>query len=133
MCECADTLLAGNAFLADNAASPRVVVVPTVVEPADYSVADHTASGAGARLTWIGSGSTLQGLTRIGDQFAAIDAAVPGIKLRLVCDQGVELPGVGVRVGSLVARDGRTESLAAADIGVQFGYRTTTGVGGSAG
>ena len=125
VCACADTLFAGNAFLAENAgfqAGPgwrQVVVVPTVVNPTDYPVADPTAIGSDARLTWIGSGSTLQGLTRIGPHFAAIGDRLPGVTVRMICDRAATLPGVRVELVPW-ARATEARSLADADIGISW-------------
>ncbi len=88
----ADTIVAGNDFLADCAlrAGARVEdvhVIPTCVDPRRYPVADHGHSESGADLVWIGSASTLRGLEQPVEIWRAIAAAVPGIRLRVICDR----------------------------------------------
>ena len=66
----ADTVVAGNDFLADcalraGASVERVHVIPTCVEPRVYPVARHEVAKSAVDLVWIGSSSTLQGLEQI--------------------------------------------------------------------
>jgi glycosyltransferase involved in cell wall biosynthesis len=86
--QAADLVFAGNAHLADEArahGARRVVVVPTCVEPSGYPVAAHDSPAV--RLVWVGSSSTLQGLERFRDVLEAIGRAVPGVRLKLICDR----------------------------------------------
>ncbi|MFO0888683.1 MAG: glycosyltransferase family 4 protein [Isosphaeraceae bacterium] len=92
---CADAVLAGNDFLADcalraGADPPRVRTIPTCVEPALYPEAG-TAPGKHAPghvdLVWIGSASTLQGLQQQKPLLDRLGREIPGLRLRVICDQ----------------------------------------------
>ncbi len=87
-----EAVIAGNAFLADHAslyADPtRVVVVPTCVDEQRYPVRSETAgSRDGKELVWIGSSSTLQGIERIAPLLEQLGQAIPGLRLRVICDR----------------------------------------------
>ena len=88
----ADTIVAGNDFLADCAlrAGARVEdvhVIPTCVDPRRYPLARHEPADGRADLVWIGSSSTLRGLEQPGEVWKAIATAVPGLRLRVICDR----------------------------------------------
>lgn len=92
MMRAADTVIAGNDFLADCAlrAGARVEdvhVIPTCVEPSRYPVAHHEPAGGPMDLVWIGSSSTLRGLEQPAEIWRAVAAAVPGLRLRVICDR----------------------------------------------
>lgn len=120
----ADTVVAGNDFLADcalrNGARPEQVrVIPTAIAPERYPVAVHRARGADARLVWIGSSSTLQGLEQQKALWNQVGLALPGIRLRLIGDRSADLGALGVE---FVAWSEATEAadVAAADIAVSW-------------
>jgi glycosyltransferase involved in cell wall biosynthesis len=90
----ADTIVAGNDFLADcalrsGARVEDVHVIPTCVDPRRYPVARHEPEHPGGRaeLVWIGSASTLRGLEQPAEIWGALAAAVPGLALRVICDR----------------------------------------------
>ncbi|MGL4549999.1 MAG: glycosyltransferase family 4 protein [Gemmataceae bacterium] len=92
-----DAVVAGNDFLAEQVArlGGTPVVIPTCVDPAKYAPAE----GDGKTLVWVGSSSTLQGLERIASLLDGVGRAVPGVKLKVVCDRFPEfrdLPVVSV-------------------------------------
>ncbi|MCU0702475.1 MAG: glycosyltransferase family 4 protein [Fimbriiglobus sp.] len=84
-----DAVTVGNRFLAEHAQplNRNVVVIPTCVEPTAYSLARHERTSGTARMVWVGSGSTLQGLERNREMLDAIGRAVPGVRLAVVCDR----------------------------------------------
>jgi glycosyltransferase involved in cell wall biosynthesis len=87
----ADTIVAGNDFLADCAlrAGARVAdvhVIPTCVDPGRYPVAGHDPD-SGPELVWIGSASTLRGLEQPRAVWSALAASIPGLRIRLICDR----------------------------------------------
>jgi glycosyltransferase involved in cell wall biosynthesis len=90
----ADLVVAGNPYLATEARRftdpARVTIIPTCVDPSRYPVATPRAGDA-VRLVWVGSSSTLQGLERFRDTLEAIGRAVPGMRLKLVCDRFLTL------------------------------------------
>ena len=116
-----DLVIAGNEYLAAAArkftSSDRVRVIPTCVDVRKYPLAEHPRARNAIRLVWIGSSSTLQGLERFTPTLSAIGGAVPGTRLKLICDRFAEFPGLTVerRVW-----DEATEAaeIAAADIGI---------------
>lgn len=115
-----DLVIAGNEFLAAEARrfvpAERVRVIPTCVEPAHYPVAAHAARDA-FRMVWVGSSSTLQGLERFGETLRAIGSAVPGARLKLVCDRFAEFPPLPVeRVTWTEATE--AEEISACDAGI---------------
>jgi glycosyltransferase involved in cell wall biosynthesis len=94
-----DLVVAGNDFLAAEAAKhatpDRVVVIPTCVEPTKYPLPGARISGP-LQLVWVGSQSTLRGLERFTRTLSAIGRAVPGTRLKLVCDRFLTIPGLPV-------------------------------------
>lgn len=118
----ADLVLAGNDFLAAEAKrlAPHAVVdvIPTCIDPARYSLADHARSER-LHLVWIGSSSTLQGLERIRPILDAIGQAVPGTRLKLICDRFVGFEHLTVEpLPWCAAHEAR--DLASADIGITW-------------
>jgi glycosyltransferase involved in cell wall biosynthesis len=97
----ADTIVAGNDFLADaalraGASAQRVHVIPTCVDPLLYPIAPQEGP---LELVWIGSSSTLQGLEQSRPIWQRVAEAIPGLKLRVICDRFPEsfpLPVISV-------------------------------------
>jgi len=120
----ADTVVAGNDFLADcalrhGAKVERVHVIPTCVDPTVYHRARHENSTNQSDLVWIGSASTLHGLEQSRPIWARLRQALPQLRLRVICDRFPEdfpLPVVPV------AWDEQTEAreVAAGQIGVSW-------------
>ncbi len=117
----ADTIVAGNDFLADEAlragaSVERVHVIPTCVDPFLYPIARQDV---GVELVWIGSASTLQGLEQSRPIWQKVAEAVPGLKLRVICDRFPEsfpLPIVPVTW----SQQTEARELAAGQIGVSW-------------
>lgn len=119
-----DLVVAGNEFLAEAARrhvpAGRVAVIPTCVEPRDYPVAKPlSASQASAplQLVWVGSSSTLRGLERFIPTLSAVGRAVPGVRLKLICDRFLTIPHLPV---DECPWRGDTEAaeIASADVGI---------------
>jgi glycosyltransferase involved in cell wall biosynthesis len=88
----ADTIIAGNDFLADcalraGAEAARVHVIPTCVDPGLYPLAEHHARSAPLDLVWIGSSSTLRSLEQISHIWRSLACALPCLRLRIICDR----------------------------------------------
>lgn len=117
----ADLVFAGNDHLAAEAAAhtaaTRVAVVPTCVDPTAYPVARHDGPAGAVRLVWVGSASTLQGLERFRDTLEAIGRAVPGARLKLVCDRFLALDHLPVDAMPWSEATEAAE-IAAADVGI---------------
>jgi glycosyltransferase involved in cell wall biosynthesis len=123
MTRAADAVVAGNAFLADEATRwagrGKVRVIPTCVEPSRYPLATHTGEGPGVELVWIGSASTLQGLERSRPLWEELGRCCPGARLKLVCDRFLTFEHLPV-VPVPWSEAGEAAALAAADIGVSW-------------
>jgi glycosyltransferase involved in cell wall biosynthesis len=120
----ADTVLAGNDFLAEcalraGARLDRVRVIPTCIDLDRYRPATRTGSGPSLDLVWIGSSSTLQGLERRRPLWERIAREVPGVRLRLICDR---FPDLGPLPVVAVPWSEATEAgaLAAGDVGISW-------------
>jgi glycosyltransferase involved in cell wall biosynthesis len=114
-----DAVVAGNRFLAEEAAkdNSNVVVIPTCVEPDNYPWANHQQSDGAVTLVWVGSSSTLQGLERNREMLNAIGKAVPGARLKVICDRFPKfehLPVVGVPWSEAT----EAAEIASCDIGI---------------
>src|SRR5262249_39323684 len=86
-----DAVVAGNGFLAENAArftaSEHVHVVPTCVDPDRYVPRPPDEESDGKTLVWVGSSSTLQGLEAIAPLLDELGRSIPGLRLKVVCDR----------------------------------------------
>jgi glycosyltransferase involved in cell wall biosynthesis len=87
-----DTVVAGNDFLADCALRARakvecVHVIPTCVDPRLYPMAHHQPSSSHGELVWVGTSSTLRGLEHARGIWESVAIAVPGLRLRVICDR----------------------------------------------
>ena len=120
----ADLVIAGNDFLAAQAAQltarTRVHIIPTCVDPARYPVAAHAdRGGAGVRLVWVGSASTLQGLEAIRPLLETLGQATPGLRLKLICDRFLELTHLPVEPCPW-SEAAEAAEIAAGDIGISW-------------
>jgi glycosyltransferase involved in cell wall biosynthesis len=122
MVRVADAVVAGNNFLREQALSwttrQRVHVIPTCVEPDIYPIAAHRDQPE-TRLVWIGSASTLQGLVRIRPLLNQLGERYPGLRLKLICDQTLELRTLPVEF-CLWSEKTEAQDLATADIGISW-------------
>jgi glycosyltransferase involved in cell wall biosynthesis len=124
----ADVVLAGNDFLADCAlragAAPSCVrTIPTCVDTACYpeptELGPCDRSGGEVDLVWIGSASTLRGLQRQQPLLDRLGRELPGLRLRVICDQFPRFQRLPViPVPWAVEWEGR--DLAAGQIGISW-------------
>ncbi|SIO59994.1 Glycosyltransferase involved in cell wall bisynthesis [Singulisphaera sp. GP187] len=122
----ADTVIAGNDFLADcalraGARPERVRVIPTCVATEQYRPRGSDANRDATRLdlVWIGSSSTLQGLEQQRPLWERLGREVPGIRLRVICDRFPTFAAIPVvEVPWNAATE--TAELAAGDVGVTW-------------
>lgn len=124
----ADTIVAGNDFLADCAlrAGARVEdvhVIPTCVDPGQYPAAAERrgpeASSSRLDLVWIGSASTLRGLEQPAAIWSELARHVPGLRLRVICDRFPrDFPIPVMQVPWSESDEAR--QLAAGDVGVSW-------------
>lgn len=122
----ADTVIAGNDFLADcalraGASAERVRTIPTCVDPHRYLVrSDRPSRGdRPLELVWIGSSSTLKGLESQRALWQALGDAIPGLRLRVVCDRFPDFPGIEV-VSAPWSESSEAQELSRADVGVSW-------------
>ena len=125
--------MAGNEYLANEAAKftarERIIIIPTCVEPAKYPVQTHSDRD-GLQLVWVGSQARCAGWSD-SPTLSAIGRAVPGTRLKLVCDRFLTIPDLPVDqcVWSEAPRRPRSPRRTSASAGC----RTTRGVAASAG
>jgi glycosyltransferase involved in cell wall biosynthesis len=120
----ADLVIAGNDFLADCArnagTSPgRVRVIPTCIDIDRYRPATPGESRSGLDLVWIGSSSTLRGLELQRPLWERIARAVPGVRLRLICDRFPDLGPMPV-VAVPWSEASEADALAAGGVGISW-------------
>ena len=120
ICRASYLVVAGNDHLARFAnrfAPDRVETIPTCVNPSRYPIARHNDESP--RLVWVGSKSTLKGLGQNRDMLDAVGRAVPGLRLKLICDTPLTLASLPV---DFVPWNEATESseIAAGDIGIAW-------------
>jgi glycosyltransferase involved in cell wall biosynthesis len=119
----ADLVVAGNAFLAEQAARwggpERVCVIPTCVDPGRYRPAEHVRAGSGVRLAWIGSSSSLQALEAARPMLERVGGDVPGLRLKVICDRFPSLTHLSVE-SCRWSEAGESAALAEADIGISW-------------
>lgn len=124
MVSLADSVLAGNELLAEEAvrrgATPgNVAVIPTNVDPAKYPMAVHGPRPGGLTLVWIGSSSTVAGLARERQMFDEIARACPGLRLKVICDAFPDLGALPILV-TRWTEAGEAGELAASDVGISW-------------
>ncbi|MGC8638255.1 MAG: glycosyltransferase family 4 protein [Isosphaeraceae bacterium] len=127
--QCADAVIAGNDFLADcalraGAEAQRVHLIPTCIDPARYTDAGPVEESAErcqgqTDLVWIGSASTLQGLEEQRDLWDLLGEEIPGLRLRVICDQFPRLRRLPV-VPVPWSEDWESRDLAAGQIGISW-------------
>lgn len=118
MMQACDLVVAGNDYLAAEARrfAKRVVVIPTCVDVSRYSFSP-LATPHSALLTWVGSSSTLRGLEQFAPTLSAIGRAVPGTRLKLICDRFIEIPDLPVE-RCMWNEATEPAEIATADIGI---------------
>ncbi|HTU90473.1 MAG TPA: glycosyltransferase family 4 protein, partial [Gemmataceae bacterium] len=123
MVRCTDAVIAGNSFLAEQAArwtdERSIQVIPTCVDPKRYPLADPLQKGSGLELVWVGSSSTLRGLQAIAPFLEAIGRNVPGVRLKLLCDRFLTLRHLPVLPVAWTEANEAAE-IAGADIGISW-------------
>ncbi len=119
----ADAVLAGNAFLVDEArqftAKDKVHFFPTCVDAALYQPCPSQRRGGAIHLVWIGSRSTMLSLDEIQPALAEATRRLPGLKLRVICDAFPKLVGVAIEP-VLWSEATEAAELASADVGISY-------------
>jgi len=94
----ADTVIAGNRYLADHALkfNRNVNILPTGLAIEDYRVAAERAEDGKVVLAWIGSRSTLKYLAEIKPALEEIGSRFDNVTLRIICDEFFDLNNMKV-------------------------------------
>ena len=117
-----DGVIAGNTFLADQAADQgarETIVIPTCVDWTRYPQSAHSRPAGHAELVSGRSSSTLRGLATITPVPEAIGATNRGVELKLVCDRFLSLEHLRIRPCAW-SEATEAEDIAAADIGIAW-------------
>jgi hypothetical protein len=122
--EMADTVIAGNDFLADcalkaGAQIDRVRVIPTCIETELAKPANEPRRGPGLDLVWIGSASTMAGLAQQSPIWERVGREVPGVRLRMVCDNFLRFDALPV-VDVPWSEATEAVDVATADVGISW-------------
>jgi glycosyltransferase involved in cell wall biosynthesis len=89
----ADGIIVGNRALADHYPQRPWWWVPTCVEPSEWAVPDRSARFRAPLLGWVGTPGNLANLEPLAPVLAHI-CRTHGTKVRIICSQPAELPGV---------------------------------------
>ncbi len=122
--QAADTVIAGNSFLADCAlksgADPdHIRIIPTCIEARLARPTDLVRSSSGLDLVWIGSSSTLTGLAQQRELWERIGREVPGSRLRMVCDHFLRFENLPV-IDVPWSESTEATDVASADVGISW-------------
>ena len=120
VCQMADLVVAGNdhlAYFSERSAPSRVVTIPTCIDTSRYPVAEHRSSKP--TLVWVGSSSTLAGLQRIRGMLEAVGQAIPGLTLKIICDEPIEFDSLNIQYVPWT-ETGEAVEIAASDIGIAW-------------
>jgi hypothetical protein len=118
--EAADCVIAGNEYLADAAESlnRNIVVIPSCVEPADYTKKVSYDLSERPTFVWLGSPSTEVHLTSIAEPLLELNRR-RGAILKLISSGDRSLGALDVMIERVEwSPDGFAEELAAADVGL---------------
>lgn len=113
-----DRVLAGNAFLANQAAkiNEAVTVIPTCLDDSRYR-GEAAKPADSIDLVWIGSSSTRKYLVEALPALRLAAARLPGLRLKIVAD--FDLPDSGIPTLAIPWRaDTEASALAASHIGI---------------
>jgi hypothetical protein len=99
----------------ESAGYPRVRVIPTVLNPEEYSCKLHETDSK--RLVWIGSRVNLGYLTMLQGAFATLQKMHPTLSLVVICDQAPQDLNIPV-IFRPWALHSEKEDLLAGDIGI---------------
>jgi glycosyltransferase involved in cell wall biosynthesis len=121
MVRCADAVIAGNSFLAEQAErwidARSIQVIPTCVDPQRYPLERKKESGL--ELVWVGSSSTLRGLQAIAPLLEDIGRQVPEARLKIICDRFLTLNHLPVLAVPWTEAS-EAEEIARADVGISW-------------
>ena len=94
-------------------------MVPTCIDLTRYTPQTARPEREHLELAWIGTASTLQGLGRAHELFETLGRAIPGLKLKLICDRSIDFNHLPV-VLSRWSEATEADEIASADIGISW-------------
>lgn len=116
-------VVAGNAYVADFARAAQdkghgdVAVLPTPIDTDSLTAKPGDTPNAGVVAGWIGTKGNLHQLAAIAPALRSVAAAVPGFRLRIVADAGIEIDGLAVETQPWRANE-EADALRGFDIGL---------------
>ncbi|MCF7954333.1 MAG: glycosyltransferase family 4 protein [Phycisphaerae bacterium] len=115
----ADTVIAGNSYLADHALkyNNNVEVLPTGLDVDSYDVQTDRTDDGKVRLVWIGSKSTLMYLEELKEVLEEIGRRFDNVVLRIICDAFFDLENMEVEKVNW-SLDSQARNLRESDIGL---------------
>ena len=115
----ADTVIAGNSYLADHAKrfNPNIEILPTGLDTNAYKLQPPPENNGKIRLVWIGSKSTLQYFAEIRPALEEISSRLDNVVLRIICDDFPDLQNIPIEK-RLWSEDTQVTDLATTDIGL---------------
>lgn len=120
----ADVVIAGNSFLAEcalraGATFDQIRVIPTCIDTGQALPSPGPRRADGIDLVWIGSSSTLAGLDRQRPLWERLGREVPGLRLRMICDQFLRFESLPV-VEIPWSEATEAAEVAEADVGISW-------------
>jgi len=114
----ADHVIAGNAFLRDQARkyTSQVTVIPTAIDMGRYALRQHVRKKK-VTIGWIGSRSTLPYLSSIRDVFEELGRRYDNVELKIICDSFFDCKNIPV-IKKKWNEGEEIEDLTTLDIGV---------------
>ncbi len=117
----ADVVIAGNDYLADQAAAAapaaRVLVIPSCVQPDDYRVKRDYVVSASPRAVWLGTPSTEAHLSTIAEPLLRVHRS-HGLRLTLISAGAADLGPLAAMTDRLDWTPAASDRLADADVGL---------------
>lgn len=116
-------VVAGNAYLADFARAARrhnadaVHILPTPIDTRQLAAKTDYSPQADVVIGWMGTKGNLHQLKPLANVLRDLQAQVPGLRLRIVADRGIDLPGVNIETKAWSASD-EASDLRGFDIGI---------------
>lgn len=116
-------VVAGNGFVAEFARLARqtqgnkVFVLPTPVDTRTISARSDGQTAGPVVVGWIGTKGNLQQLTHLAEPLREVASACPNLRLKVIADGNIELPGVPVEHKPWRAEE-EADDLRSFDIGI---------------
>jgi len=120
MVKSCDAVIAGNTFLRDQALryNSAVMVIPTSIPVAKYSLKDYSQKKPIVTIGWIGDHGSIHYLEKMKDVFEDLGRKYPGkVELKIICDVFFDCENMPVKKVAWT-RDKEVDELKDIDIGI---------------